>query len=490
MIIFTPFFIIGYNIITTYGLERAMNNTYIVKRNTFLVSIIIGLHFLWSGSSYLSWLYNLIDIINVNHLSANADILSEVTGYIFQVFGMALLCVYIKKSNATFAQSSIAFSLVTIIHLFLIFPAVLTTSYSIALLTGYLVNTLIGYETAYYVIMLTEIVPGNRRALSYGLGYSIGSVGSWILSLPGNGNFLESNYVLYVYILIVLVTIGLLHLINEYEADKKLTNTTASDFNIKLITIVAIAILLLCFVKGIGFYFPMADISSGNVSLEISRAFYAIGLLLAGIINDYKRQLGAFACIAALIFPFILLCLNFAPAYSFFLWIIGYIFTGFYTVYRTIVFTDIAERTTSGLFIAPLGLLFGRLGDALGAFVGISLSSNRVPLVFSGATIFIIAIIICFFAFQALYIENVTTEQKHIMTPEEKMSNYSIYHDLSTREKEVLPLILKGHSNSEVSSILFVSENTIKFHVRNILKKTGCSNRQELVKNFNEYVSQ
>lgn len=464
-----------------------MNDTYALKRNTFLVSLIIGLHFLWTGSSYLSWLYNLINIIEANHISANADILSEVIGYVFQVCGIIFLCIYIRKSGATFVKSNIVFSLATILHLFFIFPAVLTSSYSVALLTGYIVNTLIGIETAYYVIMITEIVPFNRRALSYGMGYSIGSVGSWIISLPRKDNFLRSNYVLYVYLLIVLITIGLLHLINESDTESKKPASTASECNPKLISIVATAILLLCIVKGLGFYFPMADISSGNVSLEISRAFYAIGLLLAGIINDYKRPIGAFACIAALMFPFILLCLNFTPTYSFYVWIIGYIFTGFYTVYRTIVFTDLAEKTISGLFIAPFGLLFGRLGDSLGSFIGITLSLNRIPLVFTSAILFIIAVIICFFAFSALYITPTPAENNFAMSLEAKMINYSIYHDLSAREKEVLPLILNGHSNSEISSILFVSENTVKFHVRNILKKTGCSNRQDLVKNFNEY---
>ncbi len=44
--------------------------------------------------------------------------------------------------------------------------------------------------------------------------------------------------------------------------------------------------------------------------------------------------------------------------------------------------------------------------------------------------------------------------------------------------------LLKKHkehfSNSEISSVLYISENTVKFHVKNILKKTGCSNRNEI----------
>ncbi|HHY17990.1 MAG TPA: helix-turn-helix transcriptional regulator, partial [Firmicutes bacterium] len=52
------------------------------------------------------------------------------------------------------------------------------------------------------------------------------------------------------------------------------------------------------------------------------------------------------------------------------------------------------------------------------------------------------------------------------------------------RENLVFFPLLKKHkehfSNSEISSVLYISENTVKFHVKNILKKTGCSNRNEI----------
>ncbi|MDD7430033.1 MAG: helix-turn-helix transcriptional regulator [Oscillospiraceae bacterium] len=59
-------------------------------------------------------------------------------------------------------------------------------------------------------------------------------------------------------------------------------------------------------------------------------------------------------------------------------------------------------------------------------------------------------------------------------------------HELSSRETEVLHLIIEGASNGEISGKLFISENTVKFHVRNILKKTGCANRSELLAVLNQ----
>jgi DNA-binding NarL/FixJ family response regulator len=50
---------------------------------------------------------------------------------------------------------------------------------------------------------------------------------------------------------------------------------------------------------------------------------------------------------------------------------------------------------------------------------------------------------------------------------------------LSTRESQVLTLVARGSSNAEVASILFISENTVKVHMRNIMEKLSVTNRQQ-----------
>ena len=462
-----------------------MNTEQEIRKNTILISFVIGLHFLWCGSAYLSWLYNLMDIIDTQQIAINIDLLSECLGYVFQVLGVVVLCTFIKKTNIAFRNSRTIFMIISVLHMLLVAPSSLASSYSIVLITGYINNLLIGIETGYYLVMITEMIPSNRRGFAYGLGYSIGSIGSWLLSLCGDNNFLKSPSVIVVYTLIITITLGLLMLVNPDIIPEK--STTAFSSNNKLIILTGIMIFLLCFVKGIGFYFPMADVANGGFSLELSRAFYAIGLLLAGLLNDYKRFLGGIACIAALIFPFILIALKFSPEYGLYVWIMGYIFTGFYAVYRVIVFSDISDNTMFGLFLAPVGLLCGRLGDALCVPFGISLSGHPNVLVIVGAIVFITTVILCYFIFDMLYRPNAITKAEAQANPSENIAAFAIYHDLSTREKEVLPLILGGKSNSEISGELFVSENTVKFHVRNILKKTGCSNRQELFKIFSNY---
>ena len=48
---------------------------------------------------------------------------------------------------------------------------------------------------------------------------------------------------------------------------------------------------------------------------------------------------------------------------------------------------------------------------------------------------------------------------------------------LSPRERDVLRLIARGHSNRQIARDLAIGEQTVKTHVRSILSKLGLQNR-------------
>jgi DNA-binding NarL/FixJ family response regulator len=52
---------------------------------------------------------------------------------------------------------------------------------------------------------------------------------------------------------------------------------------------------------------------------------------------------------------------------------------------------------------------------------------------------------------------------------------------LTDRELEVLKLVAKGMNNRDIGQALFISENTVKNHVRNILEKLHLHSRMEAV---------
>lgn len=51
---------------------------------------------------------------------------------------------------------------------------------------------------------------------------------------------------------------------------------------------------------------------------------------------------------------------------------------------------------------------------------------------------------------------------------------------LTNREKEVLVQIAKGYTNKEIASELFISENTVRAHVRTLMQKLNQENRTQL----------
>ncbi|MBX5442395.1 MAG: hypothetical protein IRZ32_12830 [Solirubrobacteraceae bacterium] len=55
---------------------------------------------------------------------------------------------------------------------------------------------------------------------------------------------------------------------------------------------------------------------------------------------------------------------------------------------------------------------------------------------------------------------------------------------LTRRELEVLQLMVQGHTNAGIAKILVLSEGTVKFHVKNVLRKMHANNRAEATSRY------
>lgn len=65
-------------------------------------------------------------------------------------------------------------------------------------------------------------------------------------------------------------------------------------------------------------------------------------------------------------------------------------------------------------------------------------------------------------------------------------SRSEIVSDLTRREYEVLQLMTKGATNREIATTIFLSEETVKSHVKRILQKFGVANRGQAVATYLE----
>lgn len=433
-----------------------------------MVAFFITLSFLWTSCGYLKWLYHLGEYVSADAL----DCLTEVVGYLFQAAGLGIFIAILKRKHEAF-EKRFVFSGIVLADLVCMLLSCVMQNTALILLFGYLMNLFHGVIAAIYLTVLAKEVKWNQRALTFGAGYGVASVLSYVLSLLDGGMFLHKANAIVLYFVIAFVS-GWVYRNGVCQTSEDAEAYTEKELKPGIVLVIGLTVFMLSLIKSIGFYFPSADISAG-VSLEFSRAFYAIGLILAGVINDRSRKFGAISCVIALVFPFAMISLAGELSVSVVLWILGYIFYGFFVVYRVTVFSDLAGMKAEYFAYAGLGLMWGRLGDACGSFTGMKLVNNHVALVSVDAVLFVVALVLFFAMYNALYLIQPKASEK------DQLFAFATKYGLSGREKEILEMLIQDLSNSEISEKAFISENTVKFHVRNLLKKTGCSNRGELI---------
>jgi ATP/maltotriose-dependent transcriptional regulator MalT len=87
-------------------------------------------------------------------------------------------------------------------------------------------------------------------------------------------------------------------------------------------------------------------------------------------------------------------------------------------------------------------------------------------------------------ALQKRFIEILNGPQTFELKENLEALNAKLVNPLTEREYDALKLSLQGLTNKEMGDKLFVSDSTVKFHLRNIYNKLGVSNRKEAL----EYV--
>ncbi len=70
---------------------------------------------------------------------------------------------------------------------------------------------------------------------------------------------------------------------------------------------------------------------------------------------------------------------------------------------------------------------------------------------------------------------------EEISEPAGKKRREEEYEGLSQRELDVIKLMARGYNNRQIADILFISEHTVKVHIRNIFRKIGVTDRTNAV---------
>ena len=456
--------------------------------------LLIFLCFFLTSAGYLSWLYHLMD--HVPHKAA--DLLTMGGGYLLQALGIAIAVRFIFRRSGSSVSRQL-FSLFTVIYTVCMIPALLSRSAAGTIVFGLLMNLFCGLIAAFYLHILTFETDGEFRAILFGSSYAAATIASWLLSFPGDHHFLQSSNVLFIYFILAAALLVLIRRespapqdIPPHDSSPKdsvpktfISAYAASQAGKKegalqhLPFLIGTTVVVFSLVKNIGFGFPSTDLYDG-VSLEASRAFYAVGLLIAGYITEKDRKYGAVCTMAALVTPFLILSLSGEPVPQTIFWALDYFVYGFFSVYRIILFSDLAKARAIPYY-AGLGLLLGRVGDAAGTSLCKLFTDRVTALVVLAALLFIAAIFLFFRLYQYLYVSVPSVRRP---SEAEIFEHFSSRYDLSAREKEVLQLLLEKKTSSDIAEALFISDRTVKFHIHNLLAKTECKNRTELLAKY------
>lgn len=446
-----------------------------IRQTEILRALWIAVCFSLGSVAYLAWMYRLMAFAAPRMV----DWYTMGLGYGCQAAGLGISFCLFQKTGAM--NDWKAFCICTLVFCIVTLPALMGDTLVGTLIFGFLMNGMYGVLSGFYLCVSAISLKAARRGKAFGFGYGLSVVFVFLLSLWRNRHFLQSQSVFAVDLLLAATAIGIAFslLWRSTGQTTEESRQASGPFPKETVRLAAAAVLLLSLVKNLGFNFPSSDITAGT-NLELSRLFYAVGLITAGILSDKNRKYGAICTVATLVLPFVMLALSSESLPAMICWGLEYLFYGFFSVFRAVLFMDLAEKNGSWP-LAVGGLLAGRIGDALGTALYLAFSFSRLLLICVTLILFMITVPLFICLCQRLYMPEVVREKSE----REVFESFAIQHDLSAREREVLRLVLSEQSIPQIAETLFVTESTVRYHVHNLLQKSGCKSRQELVNQYN-----
>ncbi len=163
---------------------------------------------------------------------------------------------------------------------------------------------------------------------------------------------------------------------------------------------------------------------------------------------------------------------------------------GIFDLFWWSIIGEMLDYTDNPVQIFGVGLSTNVLGVLCGGFLGMTVTSIELP----SAEVAVIALTVVCVTLVMLHPLNsqlVLLLKSHIyltaydnmnkLQQKDIVSQIKTLDPLTVREQDVLQLILSGKSNREIAGALFISENTVKTHVRNIFSKYDVGSRAELI---------
>lgn len=450
-----------------------MNN----KKNFIKVTFITFLTYFVMCLMYYSQIYLLGNYYDGTIIFA----ITDGWAYLMQALGMiAMIAIFAKNPQKYGNRKFVSGVMIAMIPMIVL--TLLAHNGPVIFAMMLILNFAIGFATAFYFGLMVQYLPQNLRLMSFAIAYAIGTIAMWALSKV-SANVLTSNYIILVDIVLVIFNV---YLFMSFENLNSCCNPNAKIESPSLSSVIKSnkALIAIVFLMSILSVLGSSDnvaLTNDSVGLSILdvRALYGIGLITCAWIYAKSKNIGSIVTMASLVLPFVALGMLHVTYASVIVCLITFIALGFYAVYRAGVFMDITSELNLIPVFAVFGLAVSRISDAVTVVAFTYLYPKYFPVSFIVSGIVFIPLIILFFA---SFIKN----ENMIEDADTKKSLFAETHDLTRREEEIAHYISQGKTNGEIAALINLSESTVRFHVANILKKTGLRSRTDVSRAYHK----
>lgn len=164
---------------------------------------------------------------------------------------------------------------------------------------------------------------------------------------------------------------------------------------------------------------------------------------------------------------------------------------GVYDLFWWSILGEMLEFHNNPAEIMGIGLSSNVLGVLLGRLLGNSLIKTNFAINNTSVAALVI-IFITLIILPVLHKQLLSLLKNHVyltklweMTPVEQLSSQKsvlVVGNLTERESEIVGLLLKGRTYKMIAEELFLSENTVKTHIKNIYSKLNINSKAELIR--------
>lgn len=447
------------------------------RKNFIKVTAITFLTYFVMCLMYYSQIYLLGDYYSGTIIFA----ITDGWAYLMQALGMITMIILFNRKPLLYGSKKFV-SGIMLAMIPMIIVSVLVHSGPVIFAMMLVLNYAIGFASAFYFGLMVQYLPQNLRLMSFAVAYAIGTIAMWALSKV-SATALTSTYIIYVDVALVLLTV---YLFMTYENLGESCNPSAKRNPQSLMTIVkdnrvltaVVFLMSVLSVLGSSDNVALTNESIGLSLLDV-RLLYGVGLIICALIYARNSNLGGIVTMASLVLPFVALGLLHVEFASGAVCFITFIALGFYAVYRAGAFMDITWDLGLNPVFASYGLAVSRIADAITVIGFTAFYPKYFPVSFIVAGITFIPLIFLFFV---LFINKDDVPEDD----NSKKSRFAELHDLTRREEEIASYIAQGKTNGEIAALTNLSESTVRFHVANILKKTGLTNRNDVSRAFHK----